>query len=417
MQQPAIVSRRLIYQIAGYDPVDAERHHRRFVRGIAVFSRTWGVSAGTSDLVKPNGGTPPYWNVRTSSASWRVESMFVPLVWSDIVLADGERSMPRRLVLFLRATFNFFRTGTAFRYFRARLTYGCFFLFPILHLLAYVGVGLSLGLLISGSVGFDGALYGMTAATISVAVFFILLSWLGRRFRVIQALDDWIFGWDFLHGRRKDVEARLDRFAAELVKEANGTGHDEIMVFGHSLGASLAISIIARALQRDPGLGSRVPVMLLTVGSTIQKFTLHPAADGLRRDAACVAGPNAVQWVDYQARADPISFYRVDPLDGSRVEFPQSHRKPIIRMVRIRNMLEPQTYRRIRFRFMRIHHQLVMANELRSPYDFYMMTCGPIPIDRVVATIEGLPAHLGPDGTPRETPSPARSDVANASLN
>jgi hypothetical protein len=124
-----------------------------------------------------------------------------------------------------------------------------------------------------------------------------------------------------------------------------------------------------------------------------------------------------VQWVDYQARADPISFYRVDPLDGSRVEFPHSHRKPIIRMVRIRNMLEPQTYRRIRFRFMRIHHQLVMANELRSPYDFYMMTCGPIPIDRVVTTIEGLPALLGPDGTPRETLSPARSDVANGSLN
>ena len=30
---------------------------------------------------------------------------------------------------------------------------------------------------------------------------------------------------------------------------------------------------------------------------------------------------------------------------------------------------------------MRVHHQFVMANERRTDYDFYMMGCGPVPID------------------------------------
>ncbi len=167
---------------------------------------------------------------------------------------------------------------------------------------------------------------------------------------------------------------------------------------GHSLGATMAVSIVARALELDPALGTHGPkVCLLTVGSTIPKFSLHPDAVRIRPDIERVATAGAVEWAEFHARADPISFYKFDPVTEQRVD-DRYDRKPIIRMVRIRGMLEPETYRRIRFRFMRVHHQFVMANERRNAYDFYMMGCGPIPFLRSVMTMEGPAALIGADG-------------------
>ncbi len=59
----------------------------------------------------------------------------------------------------------------------------------------------------------------------------------------MQALDDWVFSWDYLHGRRPDMEARLDQFARQLVTSARDTQFDEIVVVGHSLGATMAVSV------------------------------------------------------------------------------------------------------------------------------------------------------------------------------
>ena len=86
-----------------------------------------------------------------------------------------------------------------------------------------------------------------------------------------------------------------------------------------------------------------------------------------------------------------------DPITG-RVPCDRLDRKPIIRLVRIRNMVEERTYRRIQFKFMRVHHQFVMANERRTAYDFYMMGCGPVPIAQAISTIDGPAAWFAVEG-------------------
>jgi Alpha/beta hydrolase family len=392
-----MIKRRLVYQVAGYDPVGPEGHHRRFVRGAPIFARTWNVNVAASDLI--DAGNAAHWTVETSGPNWRVETTYRPLPWDDIVRGDFATPMLKRLGKFSLALFDIFRTGTVFRYFRANFQYGFFFLFPVVYLIAFALTGWLLGRWIAGLLVLHGAAYGLAVAAIGVATFFALLQWPGRRWRVLQALDDWHFSWDFLHGRRPDMEARLDAFAQELVTAARDPQFDEIVVVGHSLGATMVIGTVARALQIDPALGTRGPkVCVMTVGSTIPKFSLHPDAKRIRSDIASVATASAVEWAEFHARADPISFYKFDPVTEQRVG-DRYDRKPIIRMVRIRGMLEPETYWRIRYRFMRVHHQFVMANQLRNAYDFYMMGCGPIPFLRSVMTMEGPAALIGADGT------------------
>ena len=58
--------------------------------------------------------------------------------------------------------------------------------------------------------------------------------------------------------------------------------------------------------------------------------------------------------------------------------------KPIVKIIRIRMMVEEHTYRRFRLNFLRIHRQAVMGNERRYFYDYYMLCCGPVALpDRV----------------------------------
>jgi hypothetical protein len=40
-------------------------------------------------------------------------------------------------------------------------------------------------------------------------------------------------------------------------------------------------------------------------------------------------------------------------------------------------MLSPDSIRRMQWNLLRMHYQFIMANEARSPYDFFMLVCGP----------------------------------------
>jgi predicted esterase len=58
-------------------------------------------------------------------------------------------------------------------------------------------------------------------------------------------------------GELPALEQRLDAFAARLVELATASDADELLVVGHSSGAMLAVSVVARALAADPTLLER----------------------------------------------------------------------------------------------------------------------------------------------------------------
>jgi hypothetical protein len=119
-------------------------------------------------------------------------------------------------------------------------------------------------------------------AVLAVPLFIGLLYWPGRRWRVQQALDDWIFSWDYLYDRRTDLDARLDRFAEIVIarsREVGWTKSSSVTAWEQPL-----LEVVTLRAARDPDLGRHdAAVCILTVGSTIPKFTLHPAGKRFRR--------------------------------------------------------------------------------------------------------------------------------------
>jgi hypothetical protein len=396
-----MIRRRHVYHLAGYDPIDPASQHRRFDRQLAILKRTWNVDAVASPLERDQGRA--WWRVNARAANWQVEAVHELLPWDDIVRGDLAGSLSTRLVNAARAYIDFIATGTMFRYIVANQRYAGFFLFPLFQLALFAAVGWLVARLTLGWLDLAGIAAAGAGAVIALAVFIALVYWPGRRWGVQHALDDWIFSWQIIHGRRPDVDARIEQFANALVARSRVGGLDEIIVVGHSMGASLVLDVVARALTRDAQLGRHGPdVCVLTVGSTIPKFTLHPAGERFRGCAVRIAEEPSIAWVEYQVRSDAISFYKFDPLSLRHVDGDRFDRKPVIRRVQLHQMLERESRLRHRHRVMRVHYQVVMANEQRATYDYLLMVCGPARFARWTMSLEGLLDFVAADGSYRE---------------
>ena len=235
-------------------------------------------------------------------------------------------------------------------------------------------------------------LTSMLAFPIFVALWLIS----GWSMSLRYALDDWLFARDLIYRKRPQIEERIDRLADELVRLVRSTGADEIVVHGHSLGAPFALMVIDRALQIDPQLGRRgKPLHLVSAGSSLLKLALHPAAGWLREMVGRVANAPGVDWVEFQALVDVINMYKVDPVAALGIP---AAGKPIIKLIRIRLMVEEATYRRFQLNFLRVHRQAVMGNERRYFYDYYMLCCGPIPLADRVADPDEVVAAFAANG-------------------
>lgn len=410
-----MVRRRHVYHIAGYDPIDAGAQYRRFARQLDVLRHTWNLDASLSVLEQANEGWRAWWTVCARGADWQVEAVHEALLWDDIVRGDFTRSLAVRLLKAARAYLDFIVTGTMFRYIFANQRYAIFFLFPLFSVVLFVAGGWLFARFLTAWLGLEGVTAAAVGAAAGLAAFLVLMRWPGRRWRVEQLLDDWICAHDYIHGRRPDVDARLDHFAEALLARAREPALDEIVVVGHSLGAMLVLDVIVRALARDSEFGRRgAKVCVLTIGATIPKFALHPRAEAIREKIARVVAESSIAWTEYQSRADTISFYKFDPVALKHIEDDRLDGKPVIRRVQIHDMLAAETFARCKRHVLRLHYRSVMANDRRAPYDYFLMVCGPVAFADWTTSPLGFLDFIEADGALRDS-SRLRPRVAQPS--
>jgi hypothetical protein len=400
----ALVRKRCFVQMTGYEPVGPEHQHRRFIREMARFQKAWNVQGKVTPPNLAADGAVASWTVETFGPNWHVTTDFHWFRWDDFVTADMARSDWWRFPLGIAAMMEFIVTGTVVRYFLVAWRYGGFFLYPLAFILGtmWLSIAATRFAVIHGGLPFP-----MLLAPLLWLAIFIALRWtFGRMVYIGYALDDWYFARDFVHRARPELEVRLDRLAHEFVRVVRATDADEIVVDGHSLGAPLSLAVVDRALQLDPQLGAGKTLNLVSSGSSLLKVALHPAAGWLREAVGRVANTASIYWVEFQALVDIINVYKVDPVVALGLPYAG---KPLVRIVRIRMMVEEKTYRSFHLNFLRIHRQAVMGNERRYFYDYYMLCCGPIALaDRIedpdwaVAAFasDGALTGLGPNVLP-----------------
>lgn len=386
--------KRRIVHISGFEPVSPEMLTRRLTSGLNRFAPLWAAKASRSEpQLSPDGRKISY-EVETSGPNWSSSCHYTILRWDELMAPYVERSWLGRVLSGYGALLEFARTGTIGRYFKANFRYGLFVIYPFLVLGLFAVAALILGVV--------AALAGVPQAAVTVPVivlvsFALMLRLLGGFFYLDFALADWAFAADLARGDVKGFDAVIERFAAEVRAGCADEEADEVLLSSISLGAVMVVEAIARALQENPELfpaGSRVA--FLSVGSSILKIGLHPAAEKLRRVVGRVGAERWLFWVEYQAKVDFINFHKTDPV--ADLGNPPTGR-PLICSVRMRDMMSEEDYRRAQRNLLLIHRQFVMPNGRRYFYDFYQICFGPMLLRERISLGETAAAAFAADGS------------------
>jgi hypothetical protein len=353
--------RRLVFLFAGFEPYPAEAQRARFAHAADKTGRLWDCSFDVGALTPGLGGFPEF-HVSAHAAGWRAETEIVVCDWSDLIAEIQSQNPLQRFFSGLAALTSFVLNGTFVRYCRVGWRYGVFFVIPLVLIL---GALLPLSL---ASFGPGGALAG-------VLISGLLFWFFNSRLYLTQTLDNWQFARSAALGRDMGIERRIAQVKAAIVERVESFDADgrkgEVVIAAHSLGAYFATMALGGALgeikssQFEPG--------LLLAGSSLLKVALHPKARRLR-EAVGVISRSQTLWLDIQSLTDILNFYRADPVAALGLT---ANRKPVLQSIRFRAILTPETYRRIRFNWLRVHRQYVLADERRTNYSFHMMLAGP----------------------------------------
>ncbi|MCE7029504.1 hypothetical protein [Jiella avicenniae] len=400
-----MITRRLVCLFPGFEPLRADAHVRRFRRGAESAAALFDLTIGLDEPAGGQGPDGPFakLNVRLGGASagnrpWRTNTEIVVFDWGDLILSYAARPFLRRFFSGYVALADFLFTGTVFRYFRVSWRYGLFYLFPIVLLLAAIALGLCLGwlaaVLAAGLGAWPAALIGLVVA---IAVLFGLLFLANGKLHLLTALDDWAMARDICRRRNAAIRERLRLQAEELARLLAGGATEpgtEVVVAAHSLGAVLAVMALDAALSR-PDLAGCQP-HLLTVGSSLMKTALHPAARDQRAAVKRLVTERLVPWTDCQGLSDPINFYKSNPATSLGID---EGRTPRVVRVHFRKLVKPETYKRIKRDFFRLHRQFVLPVERRAPYSFHLLLTGPHPLGDFAyeATIDRPPLKPLPE--------------------
>lgn len=366
-----LVRKRIVLHFPGFEPLDASLHHARYARSAAQSAKTWGMATNVGPLQQV--GSATYFDVSCQSAGNYTESRIYCLDHSSLVAALNGKSMPRRILSGYLAACRVVLEGGLHGYFRHAWRFGLFFVFPFL-LLAMMALS---GLTIAGLpfvLGIETSNY-LWSLPLAIAIQTLVYAPALRRLHTLHLLADWELAVAMARLDRPDVNQWIETCVADI-KTALEEDADEYVISSHSMGSTAAAHTIGRLLAENPGILNGKRVAFVTLGGAILQCSLLRSASVLREAIGRIARTPEVFWLEVQCLTDSINFYKSKVVSlAGHTTAPQAR----IAFVRVKRMVSPERYKRIKLNFLRVHRQYVLGSDARSNFDFTLMTAGPIP--------------------------------------
>lgn len=378
------VHKRVVLHFPGFEPLDAAAHRARYARSAAQSAAAWNYVATVGEL--QSAGATSFFDVHGQGEAWTTESRIHIVDHNDFVATLSRRPLPTRLALGYVAALRVAVGGGMIGYFRHAWRFGLFFIFPFLFMLA----GLLLSLLIALAPHDAGLTAWSLIVSVPLAVLFFLYIFLPQteRLHTLHLFSDWEMAVAMADLKGLDAVVWLDQCAAG-VRQALAEPADEYLISSHSMGSSVAAHVIGLLLEREPALFEGKRVFFVTLGSAILQCALFRSATVLRSRVGLIAECPQLSWIDVHCLTDAIHFYKTKVV--SLCGHSRARQADII-FVRFKTMLSDVHYKKIRRDFLRVHRQYVLGPDLKSTFDFTLMTAGPLPAsDFTQFTLKTLP--------------------------
>ena len=399
----SVAFRRHVFYIHGFDPRGAPIYHGHFRGGLDAASRRWQRRITVREEPEAAVATGA-WTVDAigKATGQRVETRYEMLVWTDIV---SRYWFPRRQVRLAIESFRFafatWRRGILKRFRRpAWALYVAILMTPALVLLGVL-VALAAVAVTLATVSVAASSLGATAGVSAAAAIFASIAMLVLLAMGWNRLKAWLNIWwvtrflGYLRGMADGAfersEERAEAFAERMFEVWRQGEVDEILVVGHSLGAISLVRGGARLLRRlseaatgDPHGASGGPrIVLLTLGHTVPLYTLLGGDAQFRRDLADIAASERLLVLDVTSGSDPGSSCRIPLVEG--IDLGDRPSRVISREPDFHDILEPETFRRIRMRPLDFHFQYLKPSERGHGFDYFELVTRPRPIETSVA--------------------------------
>lgn len=385
---PLPVRRRHVFFIHGFDARSGVRFPAFFKRELDRHTTRFGVMPrAVSEVRMGADGLSRIWTVSAPADGDGAAVRFQTLIWSDIIRSDLARSLWRKLALLARSVLAGIAQGLIVKTSRFGLPYTLLTAFPFLVVfvapILLISVGIAIYAAVSHFSVVEPAWAALPLALTALAGLSFAKRALGRLF-FWHILSIRIFFWQHASGRRPDYEARIAAFAEQILTEmANWRAHpadapDEVMIIGHSLGATMAVEVAARVLTRlGDDIQAHPRVALVTLGSGMPFVALQRQAERIRNDIATLVYSRHIVWCDYQAPQDWLNCYGFNPIFDIGLERPAFLAyNPIIRSAGVKDRIPEADYKRLRLKPFHMHFQFLKANFRPGEYDFFEMVLG-----------------------------------------
>ncbi|MEI2297065.1 hypothetical protein [Ensifer sp. MJa1] len=365
------VKKRIVLHFSGFEPLDAAKHQARYQRSALKTAKLqdFAVKVGAVHADGPS----RYFDVDSEGRDWQTKSRVYIFDHDDLVSYLNGRPTLSRIVGGFRSAARVVWEGGALAYFRHAWRFGLFFIFPFL----LVSIGLALSALI-GTAPYWLALepWLLLASGPAAYLFFfkLFLPW-SDRWHTLHLFADWELAVAVATMEKPYFKQWLEDCLVS-VRAALAEPADEYVISSHSMGSSIAAHVVGALVERDASLLQGKRIVFATLGGAILQCALLRSADVLRSRVGAIARAREVFWFDVQCLTDAINFYRCQVV--ALAGHPTAPQPPIV-FIRVKHLLSPERYRRIKRDFLRVHRQYVLDADVRASFDFTMMTAGPLP--------------------------------------
>ena len=373
--------RRRVLYIPGYDPIPPRRYRELYRREGAEQARISGYRLGFGPRRDRTGFG---WGVEGDFDGRRCEAEIEVLVWADIVQGSMGQSIAATYGQLVRTAWAYIGTGALMRLMRLRRGPVIAALYPVVVLIGQALAALAVGGLVGWGLGRLTGLGWWLGAPVLLA-----LTWAGLhlwrrqdgRIFAYYLMHDYAFTARDLGAYPPALETRLAAFADRLAEVVASGEWDEVLVVGHSSGAYLGVSVLARLLRsgRGPAPQGGTRLAFLSLGHVVPMASFLPRATGLRADLRDLSASPAITWIDVTAPGDGCCFGLCDPVAVSGVE-PPGRLHPLVLSAAFSHTLSPERRRALRGHWFRLHFQYLCAFDRPADYDYFAITAGPLPL-------------------------------------
>ena len=365
------VTRRLIFYVPGFDPFPLRRY-RELYRKEA--KRQAALAGYQISQLPPDPALGADWGVDSVFEDQRTFAAFIVLGWSDLVKHAMSAGILRTYVALFQTLWIYLYSRAFFDLIQMRKGPVIAALHPVVMLLSQLLIALFTAWLVS--LNFSSFWLSVPFASVIFIAIIRGFKALDRIFFAYYLMQDFAFSAQLRGAYPAPLQQRINAFSARIEK-ALKENWDEILVVGHSSGAHIAISALAQIERSAAFDQAPATVGFLSLGQVIPMVAFLPNAGQLRRDLYDISRSTAICWVDITAPGDGCSFSLCDPVAVSALPL-AAQTGPLVLSAAFSQALSPTRWRRLRWRFFKLHFQYLCAFDETHHYDYFAITAGPI---------------------------------------